>query len=768
MVANKSFAIDATFLLRDAEAAFFGSTPLVDERGRNTSVLYGTVRGLFQLRRTLGIDRGLVVVGSDAYDVSSAINVEIFVEFLQCIGTNVLHERETPVGALCRSMLSNNDVAWIVTRNRSLMQLINAQCGVILMSQGAVPEVATEKDLASNYHIQAKQVPSLLALTDTGSNESLTIKQAIRLLEVCKTLDCAFDSLSVDQISPKTRRFLSANKALLLSHLQELTIADLSGARPVAPIADIARNDPESHRMCQAYGFPSLGRLLESPPRIELVGSARDSRHAYVAIVDEASLDEMTKLVSSAETCAVDTESTDKDPRKASLLGVALAVSEGRSFYLPLVDTDLRNITVASVTDVLRRLLGGNIKFIGHNLKYDYVLLRRYGLQINDTHFDTMLAAHECFGDWDFFNLGAVAKKLIGKDIKRYRDIVEDGESCRDVPFGDLVEHGCSDADTTLRLYGRLTAILKEKGIFDQFASDVMPLMRLLGDKEFGGVRVDIGLIASTMDALLIEVDSARASIIAKVGRNFDLDSMKDIASILSAEEGLRDQIGRRPLRQNQLEQLAQESELARFIVHYRRLKTQVKHLDAICMAENNGKVFPLFSQMKAGYGRISSATPSLFEPDGSLRTEAVLDADVRRLIPSKTRALNILQELAGDQALKRDRQTGNGEFIAGEQPSLAGLSHTDVLISLATGVSNATLSKRFLITARRASDLRELVTCRYPQLFTWLDEYRRSIEASGFASSGECRKYLDGLGSSDIHKRNSAKQSAIRWLIGV
>lgn len=379
-----------------------------------------------------------------------------------------------------------------------------------------------------------------------------------------------------------------------------------------------------------------------------------------------------------------------------------------------------------------------------------------------------MLAAHECFGDWDFFNLAAVAKKLIGRDVKRYRDIVDEGQTLQDIPFKDLVEHGCADADAALTLYGRLRTILKEKGINNQFANDVMPLMRLLGDKELDGVRVNISSIVRTKDALASEAECPKVSIFAKAGKQFDVDSMKDIATVFRAIEGLRERIGRQPLRQGQLELLAQGNELAHAIVQYRRLQKQMRQLDAICKGEKNGKVFPLFSQVKAGHGSISSADPSLFELEGGLRPGAMLDKDIRQHIPDESRALDILQQLTGDRALEKDRQAGKNEFIGGEQPSLVGLCHTDVLISLSIGASNAALCKRFLIDARKASVLREGVTDRYPRLFAWLEEYRRTIVLSGFASSGGRRRYWEGLGSSDIDKRNRALRSAVRWLIGM
>lgn len=767
MVVERAFVIDATFLLDDAEKSFFGSAPLVDGCGRNTSVVYGAVRAMLRLRRALGIDRGIVIVGADAGAVSSSQNVDMLRDCLVSIGANVLHQPTVRVGALCRSILLDRKATWIVTRNKSLLQLVSISCGVIMVPEGADPEVITDDVLASRYRIRPEQVPSFLALTGTGCAEAFPAKQAVRMLEVCGTLNAALESTDADALSPRTRRYLAENKAMLLARLQELTLIDHVGELRAVFMGSIARNDEESRRSCMAYGFPSLERLLESPPKVELVGPGRVSNCAYVAVVDRAGLRELEKVVASAVVCAVDTESTDKDPRKANLLGVAFAISEEQAFYVPVTETDLCDVSTTSVIKVLRRILGGDIKVVGHNLQYDYVLLRRYGIRIQP-HFDTMLAAHECFGDWDFFNLGAIAKKLIGMDVKRYRDIVDSGQTLQDIPFKDLVEHGCADADATLKLYRRLHTMLKEKSIDNQFANEVMPLMRLLGDKELDGVRLNVSSISRTMDALASEIEHAKNSIFTKAGKQFDIDSMKDIATVFRAIEGIRERIGLQPLRQGQLEQLAQGNELARAVVRCRRLQKRMRQLETICKSEKNGKVFPLFSQMKAGHGSISSADPSLFEIEGSLQPEDVLDEDIRQRIPDSNRALDILQQLTGDQALEMDRQGSKNEFIGGEQLSLVGLCHADVLVLLAIGASNAALCKRFLIDARRASNLREGVGDRYPRLFKWIEEFQRNTVSSGFASTGGRRRYWEGLGSSDIDKRNRAQRSAVRWLIGM
>jgi DNA polymerase-1 len=452
MVAHRSFLIDATFLLDEAERAFLGSAPIVNSRGQNTSVIYGAVRAMLRLRGTLGIAYGIVVVGAEAKAVSSAANIEMFCDCLRAIGTCTSHEVGIPVGALCQSMLHEREVRWIVTQNKSLMQLVGASCRIILTAEGGAPDVITEDALASRFGIRPDQVPSLLALTDTCFIDPLTTKQAARLLEVCGSLDAAFKSSSAEAASTRTRRYLNANKAALLTQLRNLTVIPHVAQRPRRlPMSPLVRNNAASRSALREQGFPSLGRLLATPESVELVTTARDREEAYVAVVDPAGLRSLKAVLANADVCVVDTEATDKDPRRARLLGVALAVREGQAFYVPVTAPDLRDVSPASVIDILRELLARRVGIVGHNLKYDYVLLRRHGIQIGDTYFDTMLAAHECFGDWEFFNLGAVSKRLLGREVKRYRDMVGQCETPQDVPFRELVEHGCADVDATLR-----------------------------------------------------------------------------------------------------------------------------------------------------------------------------------------------------------------------------------------------------------------------------------------------------------------------------
>jgi hypothetical protein len=143
-----------------------------------------------------------------------------------------------------------------------------------------------------------------------------------------------------------------------------------------------------------------------------------------------------------------------------------------------------------------------------------------------------------------------------------------------------------------------------------------------------------------------------------------------------------------------------------------------------------------------------------------------VLDKEFQSYLPDENRALEILKVLSGDPGLERDKRSKN--LAVGDEPALAGIDLTNALLSIAIGVPNAALCRRFLISPRRAVVLRETMFRRFPKLFAWLSDYRRKVVSDGFASFGDRRKYWEGLGSSDMAKRSKAVQSAVRWVIGM
>jgi 5'-3' exonuclease len=307
MVAARSFLIDTTFLLEDAEKSFLGVAAIVDSQGRNNSIVYGVVRDMLRLRRTLGIVSGVIIVGAEATTVSITPNIENLVNCLRALGTYVLHEPCATIGALCQSILKDQKDWWIVTRDKALMQLASPRCGVIVTAEGVEPEAVTVERLAVDFGICPDQVPSFLALTEGGSGAALSDKQAVRLLEVHGTLSDIIANPALIAAPSKVKTYLVANKVALLRRLAELAAKDED--LRVVPTCELIRDDVDSKRKLKEYGFPSLSRLLSQPGRVDLIPELNDRGPRYVAVVDRPGLRELIKAISNAEICSIDTES---------------------------------------------------------------------------------------------------------------------------------------------------------------------------------------------------------------------------------------------------------------------------------------------------------------------------------------------------------------------------------------------------------------------------------------------------------------------------
>ena len=512
------------------------------------------------------------------------------------------------------------------------------------------------------------------------------------------------------------------------------------------------------------YGFWSLIRLLPLPERELVKAEENPTGPDYRAARKRAELDELYKMVKAAEVCALDTESSAKDPRNAVLYGVAFSVRERQAVYVPLIQSDLDGVSQAEVRTRLNELFRVKTKFVGHNIKFDYLILRKHGMHLRNIHFDTMLAAGECFGDWEFFNLGDVSRRLLGTKIKRYGEIIEKGQTFLDVPFKDLVEHACTDADMSLRLFHRLNLELRNRQLEDNFLRGRMHVLAELAEMECEGVRIDVKKIEMSTKLLLEEADALKKVIFQEAGCDFDLDSRKETSDVLRKVEALREWITSRSLTQSEMEQLAWRHRLIEQIVKYWRVRKRLRDLDAIRSAAKRERVFPLFSQLRVPHMSATSSSPNL---DEALRINAVKDVLISRDYPNPQQALRRLQQITKDEALGTEltRCTPSDFRCAGE-PLLEGMDHGDVLLSIAIGLPNAAVCRRFLISPEKAIRIRANLQVRYPVLFERLERFRRESIARGYAEYDGQRIYLAGLRSSDVEKKNMASSCAIRWLV--
>jgi DNA polymerase I len=762
-MADSVFVIDATFLLQASRSSFHGAPLLQDSSGRDTTMLFGFARDLLRLRKQLGMRKALVVIGDDESCLPDSL-ISDAIEFLKRLRVSVLYTKGVRVGDVCAALADR--CTWVVTANKAMLQLTSDRCGVILPKEGNELNVFTVASIKDHVGVAPSQVASLLVLTEKDGHDAvLTPRQAVRFLELHGTLETVLKKAAAGDLGRVARKMVTRSDALR-ERCRELqfTAASFGDLKGTYAETNFIEEAEVATSVLKEYGFWSLIRLLPFPERELVRAEENPPRSDYRAGRTRADLDELHNRVKAAEVCALDTEASDKDPRNAVLYGVAFSVRERQAVYVPLLQSDLDGVSREEVRTRLEKIFKLKTRFVGHNIKFDYLILRKHGMRLRSVHFDTMLAAGECFGDWEFFNLGEVARKLLGTKIKRYADVMEKEQTFLDIPFKDLIEHACTDADISLRLFHRLNVELRNRGLGDTFQSERMRLLVMLAEMENGGVGIDVKKIEMSISRLQENADALKKLIFQEASCEFDLDSRTETSGVLRKVEALREWITSRSLTQSGMEHLAWRHRLVELIVKHRRVRKRLRELDAIRSAARRGKVFPLFSQLRVPHRSATSSGPNL---DEALRANAVKVVLLIQDYPRPKQALQRLQRITGDEVLRTELACcARSEFQCAGEPLLEGLEHADVLLSIAIGLPDAAVCRRLLISPEKVMRIRANLQVRYPALFESLDRLRREAIAQGYAEHVGRRIYLEGLRSSNVEKKNKATASAIRWLV--
>jgi DNA polymerase-1 len=304
------------------------------------------------------------------------------------------------------------------------------------------------------------------------------------------------------------------------------------------------------------------------------------SSKSYQAVLNCREFNELQARIAVSSVCAIDTETDGKDPRTVTLFGISFALARGESFFVPFCEHDMGDLTPDVVRRGLRRLFKERTMFVGHNLKYDFTLLRRNAIEPPSVCFDTLLAAYDCYGDLDFFNLPFLAQKLLGRKIKAYKEIVPKDKTFLELPFEEMKEHACTDADVALQLHTFLGKEMKDRKIDQQFDEQTMPLARTLLKLEKDGTLVDGARLEQLRSRLVDGMLELKKHVSDGIGSEIDLDSQKEIFVLMTEKLGLREVLGRKSPTQSLIEQFAPQRPLLKLVVEYKRRGKQLRRVE--------------------------------------------------------------------------------------------------------------------------------------------------------------------------------------------
>jgi len=360
----------------------------------------------------------------------------------------------------------------------------------------------------------------------------------------------------------------------------------------------------------------------ESPlPAPVLHESILTTAHDYHKVDGEEAIKELISYLNLQSEFCFDTETTSLNPNDAELVGLSFSYVVGEAFYIPFPEDQKE---AKEKLELFREVFENeSISKIGQNVKYDTLVLKNYGLEVKGRFYDTMLAHYliEPEGkhsmDWlaqQYLNYKPVSiESLIGKKGKNQGNM-------RDVEVDEVVAYAAEDADITLKLKEKFDPIIKANGLGNLLHEVENPLISVLADMEFEGVRIDTESLAELSTILDEESKEIEKQVYELAGVRFNLASPKQLGDVLFLKLKLdpkakKTKTGQFATGEEVLSRLAGEHEIARAILDYRQMvKLKSTYVDALPTMINpkTGRVHTTYNQFVAATGRLSSINPNL------------------------------------------------------------------------------------------------------------------------------------------------------------
>lgn len=490
------------------------------------------------------------------------------------------------------------------------------------------------------------------------------------------------------------------------------------------------------------------------------------------------------------ESICFDSETTAIDPVEADLVGLSFAYRAGEAFYVPVPED--RAEAQAVVDEFKPVLQNPAITKIGQNLKYDLLMLKKYGVEVQGKLFDTMIA-HYLIEPEQRHNMDIMAmtylnyhpveiEALIGKKGK--------GQvTMREVDVQKVVEYAGEDADVTLQLKQKFAPLLEKDSLYKLFDQVEMPLVQVLADLELEGIRIDTNALAELSATLDVDVKLVQQQIYDIAGEPFNIGSPKQLGEILFDKlkvdkNAKKTRTGQYATGEEILSKLEADHEIARKILDYRELlKLKNTYVDVLplLISKRTGRIHTSFNQAVAATGRLSSTNPNLQNipirtPRGQEIRKAFVPRSEEFLIMSADYSqieLRIMAAFSGDETMTSafnngidiHTQTASKVFHVGlgEVTSEMRRKAKTINFGIIYGISSFGLAQRLKIPRKEAAQIIEEYFVEFPAVKSYMDQSIEKARGFGYAETilGR-RRYLRDINSRNMTDRMFAERNAI------
>lgn len=532
-------------------------------------------------------------------------------------------EADDIIATAARILTEKGQKVVIVSGDKDLYQLVDEQVSVWEPMNNKIMDI---KAVTEKYGVAPGSLLDCFALMGDSSDNvpgvpGIGPKSASKLIQQFGSLDGVYDHLDEMKKSKMKERLAENREAAYLS--KEL----------IALKYDVTIPDDLKDYELKLLDVEALQSLYEELEFTNLLRGLKRSRpvptDGFVLVQDRQTLKQLATELSTADLMVLDTETSSTEGRTAQLIGLSVCTSLERCYYIPLehvgeeggkVDNQL---DLNDVVDVLRPYLESEgLPKLGHNIKYDYSVIRQNcKVRLAGQLLDTMIAAYLVQPAGRSLKLDDLSFDLLDLQLTPFSEVVtntkEEGCFGR-VGLKQACHYSCEDVFATLMLFNHLKPVLEEKGLMVLFERTEMALVPILAEMEICGICVDRNILEKLSVEFSEKLSDLEQEIYQLAGEEFNINSPKQLGHILF--EKLRLPYGRKTKTgystdMKVLEKLSVKHDLPTQVMSYRNLaKLLSTYVDKLAglIDPQTGRVHTSFNQTITATGRLSSSDPNL------------------------------------------------------------------------------------------------------------------------------------------------------------
>jgi len=585
------------------------------------------------------------------------------------------YEADDVIGALAKQAEKSGYEVFMVTPDKDYGQLVSENIKIYKPPyQGNVHEILGPKEVCEKWDIEnVSQVIDILGLMGDSVDNIPGIpgvgeKTAAKLLKEYNTLENILENAA--NIKGKLGEKIAAGKELAIMskklatiitnipaadfHEENFRIKEMNkealkeifaelefrtlGKRLLGEDVVITTGNGQTITEDTKAKSPTtqmdlFGNIIETPAQtqnpdsgwnensLSIEKNINNTTHNYILLDNETAIKEFIKQAALQKEICFDTETTGIDANDAELVGLSFSLKPGEAYYVPCPAD--KNETIKILMQFISLFNDESKTWIGQNIKYDMLLLKWYGFELKGDIFDTMLA-HYVIEPEGKRSMDALSEKYLGYETVHIDELIgkkgKNQGNMRDVEIEKIKDYAAEDADITLQLKNIFLPQLKTKEVEKVFYEVENPLVKVLTDMEFEGIRIDEGFLNDYSKELEREAKIAEESVYKQAGVRFNLASPKQLGEVLFEKLQLdpkakKTKTGQYATGEDVLLKLASKNKIVDDILIFREYtKLKSTYVDALPLMINKktGRVHTSYAQAVAVTGRLSSNNPNL------------------------------------------------------------------------------------------------------------------------------------------------------------